>query len=387
MRIAFDAKRAYQNGTGLGHYSRTLVSSLAGLFPENQYFLSAPRLTPRFDISAFTNVSTIVPAHFLARLFPAVWRGSWVTKDLVRNRIDLFHGLSHEIPVGIRKTGIRTVVTIHDLIFERYPAQYNPLDVQIYRAKFKYACRHADHIIAISNQTRDDIISFYHVPPEKITICYQSCNPAFAASIETSQLQQVRQQYGLPDRFFLYVGSVIERKNLLNICKGLQEVQGKMDLPLVVIGEGREYKTKVAEYISQRGLQRQVIFLSDTPEAKSSDGFQSAADFPAIYQLSEALIYPSVFEGFGIPVLEALWSKTPVITSNISCLPETGGDAALYVDPYSPEEIAAAMLRVSGDPELRKVMREKGSRHAQKFTPDKCAADVMAVYLRLNDRL
>ncbi|MEJ7677252.1 MAG: glycosyltransferase [Segetibacter sp.] len=116
---------------------------------------------------------------------------------------------------------------------------------------------------------------------------------------------------------------------------------------------------------------------------KSSPAYQSAADFPAIYQLSAGLIYPSVFEGFGLPVLEALWSKVPVITSNISCLPETGGNAAYYVDPYSPKEIAEGITKLASDEILVKEMKEKGWLHAQNFTPQKCAAEVMQVYLRL----
>jgi len=383
MKIAFDAKRAYQNGTGLGHYSRTLISSLADFYPEHQYYLCAPKLTNRFDISRYANVRNIVPTGFLSKKLKSLWRSNWVKNDLAKEKIDLYHGLSHEIPVGIEKTGIRSVVTIHDLIFERNPEQYNKIDIQIYRHKFKYACRNADHIIAISQQTKDDIIQFYKIPEEKITICYQSCNPAFSQIISEEEKNRIKQFYHLPDRFFLYVGSVIERKNLLNICKAMHQLGGKLAIPLVVIGDGGQYKQQVKEYISAHKLENQVIFLSETAAAKNAERFQSAADFPAIYQLSEALIYPSVFEGFGIPVLEALWSRTPVITSNISCLPETGGDAAYYVDPYSPEEIAKGMVRLATDTTLTTQMKDKGWKHAQNFTPKKCAADVMQVYLRL----
>lgn len=383
MKIAFDAKRAYQNGTGLGHYSRTLISSLADFYPEHHYYLCAPRLTNRFDISGFTNVENIIPRSFLSKKLKSVWRSSWVKRDLQKKGINIYHGLSHEIPAGIQKTGIRSVVTIHDLIFERYPDQYNWIDVQIYRRKFKYACKNADHIISISRQTKEDIIQFYKIPGDKISICYQSCNPAFAEKIGEIEKSRVKQFYKLPDCFFLYVGSVIERKNLLNICKALYKLKGKLNIPLVVIGEGGDYKQQVKESINRNDLNGQVIFLSETEAAKNSPAYQSAADFPAIYQLSAGLIYPSVFEGFGIPVLEALWSKVPVITSNISCLPETGGNAAYYVNPYSVAEIADGMIKLATDKTLVKEMREKGWRHAQNFTPQKCAADVMQVYLRL----
>lgn len=383
MEIAFDAKRAYQNGTGLGHYSRTLISSLAAYYPKHHYYLCTPKLTTRYDISAFENITNIVPTRFFSKKMKSLWRSNWIKKDLLKKGIDLYHGLSHEIPVGIHKTGIKSLVTIHDLIFERNPEQYNKIDVQIYRQKFKYACNNADHIIAISRQTKEDVINFYNIAPEKISICYQSCNPAFAKMVTVSDKIRVKEYYHLPDHFFLYVGSVIERKNLLNICKALHLLNGKAAMPLVVIGDGGKYKSQVKQYIADNGLDKEVIFLSDTDTAKNSAAFKTAADFPAIYQLAEMLIYPSFFEGFGIPVLEALCSKTPVITSNISCLPEAGGDGAYYVDPYSPNEIAAAMMRLTGDKTLTDEMKQKGWLHAQKFTSAMCAEKVMEVYLRL----
>jgi glycosyltransferase involved in cell wall biosynthesis len=383
MKIAFDAKRAYQNGTGLGHYSRTLISSLADFYPKHQYYLCAPKLTNRFDISGFSNVENIIPQDFFSKKLKALWRSNWVKKDIQKNDIDIYHGLSHEIPWGIQKTGIRSAVTIHDLIFERYPKQYKWLDRRIYTRKSKYGCKNANHIIAISEQTKEDIISFYKIPDNKITVCYQSCNPAFAQTISENEKSRIKQFYKLPDRFFLYVGSIIERKNLLNICKALKLLKGKLNIPLVVIGDGSKYKQQVKAFLSQNNLNEQVIFLSETEAAKSSPAYQSSADFPAIYQLSAAVVYPSIFEGFGIPVLEALWSRVPVITSNISCLPETGGDAAYYTDPFSPHEIAEGMFKLVADETLVKDMKEKGWLHAQNFTPQKCAADVMQVYLRL----
>jgi glycosyltransferase involved in cell wall biosynthesis len=383
MKIAFDAKRAYQNGTGLGHYSRTLISSLANDFPENEYYLCAPKLTERFDISSLKNVRNVVPTRLHKKMLSSLWRSSWVKSDLEKMNIDIYHGLSNEIPRNINKTSIKSVVTIHDLIFERYPDQYKKIDVQIYHKKFKYACQKADVVIAISQQTKEDIMRFYNIPEEKITICYQSCNPGFAVEISEEEKQRIKKLYGLPEEFYLYVGSIIERKNLLNICKALSVLDKEQNnIPLVVIGDGGSYKKKVKQYISEAGLTDRVIFLSDKEELKSLHSFITAKDFPAIYQQALCMVYPSFFEGFGIPVLEALWSKIPVITSNVSCLPETGGDAAYYVDPASPAEIASALSSIKNNKELIATMIDKGWQHAQKFTPQKCAADVMQVYLR-----
>jgi glycosyltransferase involved in cell wall biosynthesis len=382
MKIAFEAKRAYTNGTGLGHYSRTLLSSLATYYPEHAYYLCTPKVTDRYNAGAFPNMQVVTPQSFPGSLFTAAWRSSWVKKDLQRLGIDLYHGLSHEIPMGIQHTRIKSVVTIHDLIFERYPKQFNPIDVKIYRKKFSYACANADKVIAISQQTKEDIMSFYHTPADKIEVCYQSCNPAFAATVSEAEKQRIHAVYQLPERFYLYVGSIIERKNLLTICKALKLLQGPHAIPLVVIGEGDDYKKQVQQYIQEQGLQQQVLFLSDVPAIKDLPSFRSAADFPAIYQQAICMIYPSIFEGFGIPVLEALFSRIPVITSNISCLPEAGGEGAWYVDPYDAAQMAEAMQQIAENETIRNNLAHKGLQHAQNFTADKCAAAVMQVYLR-----
>lgn len=381
MNLGYDAKRAFHNGTGLGHYSRNLLHSLAACYPEHEYFLFNPK-PGKFELSG-DHLHEILPVSRLHKLFPAAWRGSWVRKDLLKKGIRLYHGLSHEIPVGISETGIRSVVTIHDLIHERYPEQYPAIDVRIYRKKFRYACMYADHVIAISEQTKKDIIEFYKISPEKITVCYQGCNPAFSKNVSLAERNAVKTFYRLPDQYFLYVGSIIERKNLLNICKAMFLLRNETNIPLVVIGDGGTYKKKVQDYVQQNGLEKKVIFLSDDPLARSSGTYQSAMDFPAIYQGAIAMIYPSFFEGFGIPVLEALWSRLPVITSNVSCLPEAGGPGSYYVDPSSAEEIAAAMKRICLDPVYAASMVEKGLEHAQHFTPARSAEKVMNVYKTL----
>ena len=380
MNIGFDAKRAYQNTTGLGHYSRTLITSLAGYFPEHAYYLFAPKITRLFQSDA-ANIHPVAPSAFPAALFKSAWRSNWIKKDLVKNGIDIYHGLSHEIPFGIQKTGIKSVVTIHDLIFERYPSQYSKIDVQIYRKKFTYACKNADKIIAISNQTKQDIIDFYKIPGSKISVCYQSCNPAFFNTVTAEEKQAVITKYNLPREFYLYVGSVIERKNLLTICKAMKELTN--GIPLVVIGNGDHYLQKVKTYVAENNLQQKIIFLSETAAAKNSEAFKTARDFPAIYQSAAAMIYPSIFEGFGIPVLEAIASGLPVITSNISCLPEAGGDAAMYINPFSMEEMKHAMEQIVTDTGLRSNLIEKSFHHAQKFTQQVCAGAVMNVYKSL----
>lgn len=302
-----------------------------------------------------------------------------MTGDLRRYKIQLYHGLSHELPVGIEKTGIPSVVTMHDLIHERYPEQYSRVDVKIYRKKFTHACKHASTIIAISAQTRDDLVNIYGIDPKKIVVCYQSCNPAFGQVVPEHEKQNVLAKFGLPARFLLYVGSIIQRKNLLSIIEALPGIDEK----LVVIGDGGSYKKRVMERIASLNLSNRVIFLSDNPIAKADPAFQTARCFPAIYQSAICMIYPSFFEGFGIPVLESLFSRLPVITSNRSSLPEAGGDAALYVNPASSQEIGTAIRKILNDEILADQMREKGLKHASEFTTEKTAQKIMGIYTSL----
>ncbi len=378
MKIGYDAKRAFHNSTGLGHYSRSLLQALDTYYPQHDYYLFNPR-PGQFSLTG-QHLHEVQPTGWFNRSFSSAWRSSGVTRDLQKYGVQLYHGLSHEIPVGINKTGIPSVVTMHDLIHERYPEQYSAIDRRIYSRKFRYACQHATRIIAISQQTRNDLVEFYHTPAEKISVCYQSCNPAFGQVVSAAEKERVRALYDLPASFFLSVGSIIERKNLLNCCKAVFLLRDRLDIPLVVIGEGGKYKEQVKDYIRQNKLQQKIIFLSETKAARETVAFKNAADFPAIYQCATAMLYPSFFEGFGIPVLEALWSRLPVITSNVSCLPEAGGDAAFYVNPAIAEEIADAMYKIATEPELRLSMAVKGMAHAEHFTPQRCAAAVMNLY-------
>jgi len=379
MNIGFDAKRAYHNGTGLGHYSRTLIRSLSEYFPQHKYYLFNPKPSDLFKLNG-KNIEEVLPSSLLHKTLSSVWRSTWIKNDLEKHEIDIYHGLSNEIPIDIHKSGIKSVVTIHDLIFEHYPEQYSRIDVEIYKRKFKYACDHADRVIAISLQTKRDIIEFYKTPEEKINVCYQSCNPAFSETVNEKAKQQVKEKYSLPDQYFLYVGSIIERKNLLGVCKAFYLLRNDLNIPLVVIGDGTKYKQQVKDFIKQNGLEDRIIFLSENNLAKVASSFLRAEDFPAIYQMATAMIYPSFFEGFGIPVLEALCSRLPVITSNVSCLPEAGGDGAYYVNPGSAEEIAEGMRKIYTDKDLAETLKVKGWQYAQNFTQQKCAADVMRVY-------
>jgi glycosyltransferase involved in cell wall biosynthesis len=379
MKIGFDAKRAYHNTTGLGNYSRTLIQSLAEFYPEHEYFLFNPKASSQYNF-ANSNLHEILPTNFKSKIFKSAWRSNWVTKDISTLKIDLYHGLSHEIPVGIKKTGSKSVVTIHDLIHERYPNQFKAIDRKIYTQKYKHACNNADKIIAISLQTKQDLIDYYHVDEKKISVCYQSCSPAFEKKASQLDKDSIIAKYNLPAKFFLYVGTINERKNLLNICKAVLAIRDELNIPLVVVGKGSTYKEKVLKFVADNNLQKDIIFLSYKAEASTIKDFLSTADLAIINQIALAMIYPSFFEGFGLPIVEALWSGLPVITSNVSCMPEVGADAAYYVNPNNANEIAAGMIKIYSDEKFANDMKECGFIQVKKFTIDKCVNSVMDVY-------
>ncbi len=373
MRIGFDAKRAFYNNTGLGNYARDTIRILSQYHPENDYFLYTPKLIQNSRLSFLherDNCHTRVPFSFVGNLFKKYWRSKNIVKDLLQDEIDIYHGVSHELPIGIEKTKIKSVVSIHDLIFIRYPHLFSVIDRKIYHKKFLSACKRADKIIAISQQTKSDIIEFFNISEKKIEVIYQGCNIVFQKFIPNDVKQKVISKYNLPNKFLLHVSSITERKNLLSILKSIQKLKNQH---LVVIGDGNTYKNKCLEYIRQHNLQDRVHFINNI----------SLKEMVAIYQSADIMLYPSLFEGFGIPILEALFSKTPVITTKGGCFSEAGGKHSIYINPLSEKELTQAIIKVQSDENLREKMIEEGYQYAQNFTDDKVVENLFKIYKTL----
>ena len=370
-RIGYDAKRLFNNFTGLGNYSRTLLNNLAAFHPDEAYFLYTPTVVRNARTRYFLDspMFTVRRPGGMRRL---LWRSLRQTQDILRDGIDLFHGLSHEIPYGLPATGIPTVVTIHDLIFRHFPDQYAWFDRQIYDRKFRYACEQSDRVIAISESTKGDIIAFYGIPEEKITVIYQSCHEGFMVEKPEGARQAVRRAHGLPEEYMLYVGSLIERKNLLGIVEAMARLPDELDLPLAIVGRGGSYRKRVTARARELGIADRLRFIEP-----------SFDEFPALYQAARLFVYPSFFEGFGIPVLEALFSRTPVLTSNVSSLPEAAGPGGYLVAPDDPAEMAAGMIRLLTDEDLRREKITAGYAHAQQFTGDLLTERLVNTYREL----
>lgn len=371
MTIAFDAKRLFQNFTGLGNYSRTLLKNLSMYYPQIQCQLYAPKVVKHPSTTFFIEndaFEIITPRS----IWPSYWRAFGIKSDLAKKQPQIFHGLSHEIPIGIQKMPIKTVVTIHDLVFKVYPEYTPAFQRSIYDFKFKYACKNADIIVAISEQTKSDIINFYDINPEKIKVIYQTCGDDFQNWEKELPLINLPQ---IPSEFMLYVGSVIERKNLLRIIEAMTMLPKDLTLPLVVIGsDSGNYAQKVREKINKEGLGNRVIWIDKIIYEQ----------LPSLYRAASLFLYPSEYEGFGIPVIEGLFSKVPVITSNVSCLPEASGKDSLLINPASADDIANAIQIGLMNTALRKQMIEKGFEYANNnFTAAKVTADMYQLYQSL----
>jgi glycosyltransferase involved in cell wall biosynthesis len=371
MKIGFDAKRAIQNNTGLGNYSRYVIEILSKYYPDNNYILFAPKQKENVRLKTIlsrTNISFVFPRG-ISKTFSSIWRMFGIKKDIRKNNIAVYYGLSNELPAGIKKTGIKSVVIIHDLIFLRYPEYYKPIDRMIYHFKFKLACRNADKIIAVSECTKRDIVSFFNIAEEKITVIYQGCHPNFRTKVAEEKKAEIANKYCLPSRFILSVGSIEARKNLLLAVRALKNIPE--DIHLVAVGKSTPYQSEVEQYAGKWGIKSRLHILNNV----------SFEDLPALYQSAALFVYPSFFEGFGIPVIEALTSEIPVIAATGSCLEEAGGTGSIYVNPNDDAELSERIMEIVNNEELRNKMIESGKEYVKRFSEKAIAAEIMNIYM------
>jgi glycosyltransferase involved in cell wall biosynthesis len=319
-------------------------------------------------LSDFNNVETVFPDTPLHKTFKGYWRSINLEKSLIKDKIDIYHGLSNEIP-RTRSKKIKYIVTIHDLIFKRFPRNYRSIDRRIHNVKFKYATKNADLTIAISEQTKNDIVDFYNVNPDRIKVVYQTCHENFRRSYPNEVILHVKEKLQLPDNFILNVGTIETRKNLNAIIQSIPLM--KNDLPIVVVGRKTKYINFLKVQMNKLKIDpNRIIFLHHV----------TIEELPCIYQLADIFIYPSLFEGFGIPIIESLTSGTPVITSKDGCFSEAGGPSSLYIDPTDYEEISHTIDALLTDSEKQKTMIEDGKEFVKKFEPNSLTKEVMDIY-------
>ena len=321
LKIAYDAKRLFLNHTGLGNYSRTIVKNLVTNFPENEYHLFSPKIEQNEETDFFFDKKNVF-IHYPRSGSSPWWRTITMSHEVNAIKPHIFHGLSHELPFGLNKD-IKKLVSFHDLIWEVYPDQFPFWDRLGYKLKYRGSARRADHIISVSKSTESDLIRYYGIPQEKITVIYQACGDYFKTN-----------SFAVDRNHLLYVGSIIPRKGLDKVIQALHEIPIEKRKALKVVGQGSgPFMEKCLNMIKALDMGPWVQILGKVPNHQLT----------ALYDGAVALVFPSIYEGFGIPVIEAIHRACPVITSNVSSLPEAGVALTTLIDPNSVEEIRLAI--------------------------------------------
>ncbi|MCS6803238.1 MAG: glycosyltransferase family 1 protein [Chloroflexota bacterium] len=371
MRITIDLSAAVRRHGGLGRYAHELTAALVALDRGDDY--------QAFLHSAGRDLRPDPPLDRLpVRRIPLdakPWRMSVLLASFAHLPLDaaigpttIFHGTDHLLPPTRR---IRTVFTVHDLIFRFYPEHHLPLNRWYLTLMMPRFLRAADALIAVSEQTKRDVVALYGVPAERIHVIYEGVASRFQPVDDPAQRAALRQRLGLPERFLLYLGTIEPRKNLIALLDAYQSlVAAGETADLVIAGRRGWLFEPVFAHVRRLGLERRVHFL----------GWVEDADTPTLLSAARAFVFPSLYEGFGLPPLEAMACGTPVVASNTSSLPEVVGDAGLLVPPTDRAALAAALRRVLADDPLVTALREKGLRRARRFRWEKTALETLAVY-------
>jgi len=366
--IYLDISAAVHRRAGLGRYAESLTRALVAAHPDRYaLFYNRERGVKPLPGLERLPIRTVALGYKPWRML--VWLG-----QLARIGIDnllpdakLFHATEHLL-LSLRS--IPTVLTVHDLIFRQLPEHHKPLNRWYLNLTVPLYCRRANHVIAISEYTRRHLIAAYGLPPEKITVVHEAAAPRFHLQ-SPEAIAAVRGRYSLPDRYLLFVGTIEPRKNLTRLLAAFETIHAeRLSDGLVIVGKRGWLYDDFFARLEQSPLKDAVLF----------PGYLMDEDLPAVYAGAQALVFPSLCEGFGLPVLEAMACGTPVVSSNASSIPEVGGEAALYFDPTDTAEITTTIRRLLREADLRDSMRTLGLAQAARFSWGLAATATEAVY-------
>jgi len=336
MQIGLDAKRAFYNNTGLGNYGRGLIHSLSDYQPDIDLHFYAPK---RKDIIE-ESILNLGNTHYLKGPLKNFNRFFNLSTKIKKQKLDIYHGLSNELPLKISKAGVKSVVTIHDIIFLKLPQYYKPVDRKIYYYKTLYAVQNADLIITTSKQTLNDLENEFGCGNKCITI-YQHLH---AHSLPTLNQDQALKNMG---EYFIYVSSFEKRKNHLTLIKAFSEISNQTDKKLVLVGRKKETFEKCQLLIKELNLENRIITYADATQSLLNTLLANAAAF----------IYPSLYEGFGIPLLEAMSKGLPIACAKIPVFEEIAQKSAIYFDPLSVNELKKALILIENKSETEKFKK------------------------------
>jgi len=372
MRIGIDYTSAVQQGAGIGRYTRGLVAALAELDQVNEYVLfSAGR----------DRTGRVWPPRFHLRSLPLkdrhlalIWQRLRLPLpvELVTGPVDIFHSPDFVLP-PVRKA--RTVLTVHDLSFMRYPECSSAHLLEYLMGAVPRSVRRADVVLADSESTRQDLIELLHVPEERLLLVYPGVEERFAPGVEESVIEGALRRYGLHRPYILGLGTLQPRKNFCRLIRAFDLLRRQHPVPhsLVIGGSKGWLYEEIFDTVRELGLQEMVLL----------PGFVADEDLPALYCAADVFAFPSLYEGFGIPVLEAMRCGTPVVTTRVSSLPEVAGDAALLVSPDDVAALAEALWRLTDDSALRNDLRQRGFQQVTQFTWKQAAKGLLDVYTQI----
>lgn len=366
VRIGFDAKRIYDNTTGLGSYGRSLMQNLMRWYPQYDYRLFVHQNYLKH--SHFKYREFVENTHTSNHYFPSIWRSSDIIKDIEQGQIDVFHGISNELPLSM-PANTKSIVTIHDIIFHKYPDDFSLLDRKIYQYKTKKACELAHAVVAVSENTRQDLIGEFQIPAEKIFVIPPTWGREFEYNYSNWFRELLKKKYAIPHDYVLFVGSTSQRKNLKVILDALNYPENA-EIPLVVVSHDSASLRELESYIGGTEIKKRVFFLKDVPWY----------ELPGIYSMAKCVAYPSYYEGFGLPIIEGLKMRVPVIAADTSSLREAGGNSLMYLKPDDVDAWADAINQVVLNRATAHEIVQGGLEYIQRFIPQAMASTMIDLY-------
>jgi len=370
MNIGINARYLQKKHTGIENYLLNLLKQLISLDTNNNYFLYFGNHKPVPSVvpggGAVTRIASMPTNSQLMRM---IWDQVGLPHALKKDSITVFHEPSFISPL-IKVCP--TVITVFDLAYLYFPEHFTRRNVLYLKTLLPYSIKKADCIIAISKHTKNDIIKHYNVTPEKVRVVYLGVDPFFRVVDQKDRIAQIKRSYGITKEYLLNVSLISPRKNLITLLKAFKKLctQNNHRYQLVIAGEKGWVYEKIFAAVSSLGLEDDVVFT----------GYVTNEELIYLYNNAISFLYPSLFEGFGLPILEAMACGCPVITSRVTSIPEVCGEAAVLVDPNSEDELFHAMHRIVGDSEKRHSLREKGFKQAALFSWEKTAQQTRAIY-------
>ncbi len=366
-RIGIDARLFGTAHTGIGMYTEELIGNLLKIDTHNQYVVFAlPEIVHLFPFySPNLEKKAVDYKHYSysEQLFlPGI---------INKAKVDLVHYTNFNTPV--LWGSVKSVVTVHDLTLLFHPGRSrSKIRKWVYRYVIKRTCERATRIIAVSKATKDDIVNHLGIDPNKIDVVYEAASQRLKVDPDPKKIEAIKTKYDITKPFFMYVGQWRTHKNLVRLIRAFAEAKRRyqLDYQLVLVGREDPLAPEIKETISSLGLQNDVLIT----------GYVADGDMGQFFAAAEAFIYPSLYEGFGIPPLEAMSAGTPVLTSNVSVMPEILGDAALYFDPYSVEDMADKMYQFANSYRLKQELKEKGIKRARTYSFSKMAKATLEIY-------